>query len=127
TMRNEELPFRSEVPAQQFLLRGRSEENMADIRAYLVGVADRPSIREYLGSHRIDPREFIDRLGDKSEGNFMYLRYVLPELEAGAYQGLEIASLPAGLEDYYEENWQRMRGRDTESWFAYKLPVLVAL
>mgnify|MGYP006309417551 CR=1 FL=1 len=45
---------------------------------------------------------------EKSEGNFMYLHYVLPEIEKGAYQDLELDKLPAGLQNYYEDHWRRM-------------------
>jgi hypothetical protein len=39
----------------------------------------------------------------------MYLRYVLPEIESGAYQDLnKIENLPQGLEQYYYQHWQHM-------------------
>jgi hypothetical protein len=52
--------------------------------------------------------EFVTTLGEKSDRNFMYLRYVLPEIECGAYQSLSIESLPKGLEQYYYQHWQHM-------------------
>jgi hypothetical protein len=33
----------------------------------------------------------------KSEGNFIYLRYVIPEMEGGAYKESTLQALPAGL------------------------------
>jgi hypothetical protein len=38
----------------------------------------------------------------------MYLRYVLPEIESGAYKDLDFDRLPVGLENYYEDHWHRM-------------------
>ncbi len=36
----------------------------------------------------------------------MYLRYVLPEIERGAYKDLELEGLPFGLWKYYEDHGQ---------------------
>lgn len=57
----------------------------------------------------------------------MYLHYVLPEIEHGYYTDLGLDALPAGLQNYYEDHWRRMRGKDEEAWFKYKLPVVMAL
>ncbi|MEQ8463409.1 hypothetical protein [Coleofasciculus sp. E1-EBD-02] len=38
----------------------------------------------------------------------MYLRYVLEDIESGAYQDLNLANLPQGLQQYYYQHWQRM-------------------
>jgi hypothetical protein len=57
----------------------------------------------------------------------MYLRHVLPEIERGDRQSQPFTNLPIGLVSYYEDQWRRMRSRDEEVWFRYRLPVLVAL
>ena len=41
-------------------------------------------------------RAFVDALVAKSQGNFMYLRYVLPEIESGDYKDRGFDSLPLG-------------------------------
>jgi len=38
----------------------------------------------------------------------MYLCYVLPEIENGAYKDLGLERLPTGLENYYKDHWCRM-------------------
>src|SRR5215510_3889815 len=38
----------------------------------------------------------------------MYLRYVLPDIERGAYHDLGVERLPTGLQGYYEDHWQHM-------------------
>jgi hypothetical protein len=86
-----------------------SAENLADIREYIAKAV------EPLGIARLDNEEFI-----KHQGNFRYLRYVLPE------NGTE----PTGLMNYYEDHWQRMKGRDERErseWLDYKLKVVAAL
>ena len=52
--------------------------------------------------------DFVSQLAGLSENNFMYLRYVLPEIERGAYKSLGIDRLPAGLEGYYDDHWRLM-------------------
>lgn len=64
---------------------------------------------------------------EKSEGNFMYLRHVLPEIGMGAYKDRKLNDIPTGLENYYEDHWRRMRTQDEIAWFEYKLPVIAAL
>jgi serine/threonine-protein kinase len=79
-------------------------------------------VREYIQNRvnsseklrqRVDERgetvaEFIDKIVDKSENNFMYVRYVLQDLEKGLYQDLSLESFPQGLQGFYEFHWRRM-------------------
>ena len=52
--------------------------------------------------------EFIETLAIKSESNFMYLRYVIPEIANGTYTNLDIKGLPMGLKAFYEDHWKLM-------------------
>jgi NACHT N-terminal Helical domain 2 len=104
-----------------------SVDNIADIRAYVAQAVSRPGIQAYIATQEIDNELFVDHLVEKSEGNFMYLHYVLPEIEHGYYKDLGLEALPAGLQNYYEDHWRRMRGKDEGIWFRYKLPVIMAL
>jgi len=104
-----------------------SAGNVADIREYVRQAATRPKIQAYAVAHGIDEAQFIDLLTQKSQGNFMYLRYVLPEIESGAYKDLKLEEIPTGLRNYYQDHWSRMKGQNTDEWFKYRLPVLMAL
>lgn len=104
-----------------------SAGNIADIHEYAERTVSRPGIQAYMAAQGIDSVLFIDHLVEKSEGNFMYLHYVLPEIEHGYYRDLSLDALPAGLQNYYEDHWRRMRGQDEGLWFKYKLPVVMAL
>ena len=104
-----------------------SAGNIADIREYVERAVSRLGIQAYIATQGIDNELFIDHLVEKSEGNFMYLHYVLPEIEHGYYKDLGLEALPAGLQNYYDDHWRRMRGKDEEGWFQYKLPVVMAL
>jgi hypothetical protein len=104
-----------------------SSDNLADITDFVQASTTRPGIRMYITAQGIEASEFVTLIVQKSEGNFMYLRYVLPEIERGAYKDLELAAIPVGLQSYYQDHWRRMRGMDEEAWFEYKLLVIVAL
>ena len=104
-----------------------SAKNVADIREYIEQAVSRPGIQAYIAAQGIDNELFIDLLVEKSEGNFMYLHYILPEIEHGYYKDLGLEALPTGLQNYYGDHWRRMRGKDEDTWFKYKLPVVMAL
>jgi len=64
-------------------------------------------------SQQIDERQekisiFTDKIADKSENNFMYLRYVLLDIEKGLYKDLSLERFPQGLQGYYDFHWRRM-------------------
>jgi len=108
-------------------LRHDSTQNLADVRELVEGQLGRRGIGQYLAAQSLTEAEFVERMVEKSAGNFMYLSYVLPAIDEGAYQDRELEELPDGLQRYYEDHWKRMRGRDREVWMNQKLPVLGAL
>jgi hypothetical protein len=83
-------------------------ENIADIHDYVERAVKRTGIQAYIATQEIDNELFIEHLVEKCEGNFMYLHYVLPEIENGAYTDLGLEALPTGLQNYYEDHWRRM-------------------
>lgn len=92
-----------------------SKQNMDDIEAFLYQSLSRPGIRIYLDRHRTSESEFVKALKDKSEGFFIYLRYMIVDIEQGAYDDNSPYHLPNGLKKYYESHWKRMRGEYTRS------------
>jgi hypothetical protein len=120
-------PVKLPVEHHSLYIEPNSPENKADIRKYIEQTLTRPGIQAYISAQGITEKAFVDRLENKSEGNFMYLHYILPAIENGVYNDLRFEFLPTGLKGYYEAHWQRMQGTDDEVWFKYKLPVLMAL
>jgi hypothetical protein len=51
---------------------------------------------------------FISEITKKSEKNFMYLKYVLVDIEKGRYESTSLDNFPTGLMDYYKWHWERM-------------------
>ena len=85
------------------------EGNLLDVRDYLKNYANRSEMQKRLGEWRITNTEFVIELLQKSQGNFMYLRYVLPAIEAGKLGHGGMDGLPKGLEDYYRSHWAQMK------------------
>jgi len=110
-----------------FYIDPNSPQNRDDIRKYIIQKLSAPGIQRYIKKQDLTEEAFIKQLEDKSQGNFMYLRHILPAIEDGFYEDRKLESLPDGLKRYYEEQWERMHGTDDEAWFNYKLPVLMAL
>jgi hypothetical protein len=127
TLRNEPISLRIDCEQQTYFLKQDLDENIADIREYVASMSQSQGIKDYIKAQSIEEELFIRHLVEKSQGNFIYLRYVLPEIKRGAYKDLALEVIPAGLENYYEDHWRRMRGMDEDAWFEYKLPIVMAL
>lgn len=127
TLRRAPLHLRIECEQDTLDLEQDLAGNVADVRLYVEQAVPRNGIQDYINSQGIDADLFVDHLVEKSQGNFMYLKYVLPEIERGAYSDLRLDEIPAGLQNYYEDHWRRLRGRDESAWFEYRLPVLASL
>ncbi|MEQ8382126.1 MAG: ATP-binding protein [Coleofasciculus sp. A1-SPW-01] len=105
--------------------------NQEDVEAYIrqringVGASVSVSIRQWIQNRGANEEEFVSTLVEKSEGNFMYLRYVLDDIEKGAYPKLEIRGLPSGLQDYYYKHWERM-GMNDKPLFKIKIVYILS-
>ncbi|MCB1037740.1 MAG: hypothetical protein KDD47_28160, partial [Acidobacteria bacterium] len=108
-------------------LQGGSPDNLADVQEHLGKRFSNAKIRAYLTTQGISEEEGLRLLLERSEGNFMYLHYVLSELEqkGPAFQSFE--ELPVGLQGYYETHWKRMHIQDAEELRRLKVQTLLAL
>jgi hypothetical protein len=122
-----DIPLRLECPFQSLHLEQTSDGNLQDIRAYLYVQTVKKGIQDFIARQRLGKGGFVRLLEAKSQGNFMYLHYVLPELERGRYAATEARNLPEGLANYYASHWALMRDADRAAWFGYKLPLLLVL
>ncbi len=87
--------------------------NQDDIKEYIRFVLNNDSdykngLRNWIQTRSIADTTFVEQLANKSENNFMYLRYVLPAIAKGAYNDLDLKQLPDGLQEYYQNHWVRM-------------------
>lgn len=109
TRRQTPLPFTVAAPQALFDLMSHRELGKLDIQEYIrQQTARREKLRAWLAEQGLGVDAFVATLSDLSQDNFMYVRYVLPDIERGAYAGLAVSHLPAGLTGYYEDHWRRM-------------------
>jgi hypothetical protein len=109
TRRQTPLPFVVSAPQTLFDLMMHRGEGKRDIQEYIrQQTTRRAKLQEWIRERSLDLQAFVTQLSELSQDNFMYVRYVLPDIERGAYAGLQIAHLPAGLENYYDDHWRRM-------------------
>ena len=104
-------------------------ENLADMHVFLEAAADWPGIRKAREeSESPVPKEnFVATLLDKSQGVWIYLKYVLDEIEAGQRSPLKLDQLPKGLWQYYARFWTKWKEIHGEEWYSLYLPILSTL
>ncbi|MCC6190319.1 MAG: hypothetical protein IT318_14905 [Anaerolineales bacterium] len=108
------------------VLRAESDDNRADMSAYLHGVARKPAIAAQLQAQGYTESEFVETLAAKSGGVWMYLHYVLDDVARGRRAPLDLGRLPGGLVSYYADYWGRWRA-DIEKWDTLYAPLLAIL
>jgi hypothetical protein len=109
TQRPGTLALTVNTPPHRFDLMQYQEQSLQDIQAYIRGEIKKSSqLQAWIDEKGLTVEEFITQLANKSENNFMYLKYVLPDIKNGKYKDLSIESLPQGLQAYYEDHWRRM-------------------
>ncbi|NEO65215.1 MAG: ATP-binding protein, partial [Moorea sp. SIO4G2] len=108
TRRRVTLPFVVHTPQHLFNLMEYFDESLQDVEEYIRRATRRKKLLLWIKERELTTEEFTEQLLAKSENNFMYLRYVLPQIEKGLYHDLSLESLPTGLQGYYENHWVRM-------------------
>ncbi len=104
-----------DVPEKELDLRDEKyvNFNQDDIKEYIRFVINTDSdyqnkLKNWIQTRNIADTTFVEQLANKSENNFMYLRYVLPAIAKGDYNDLSLKQLPDGLQEYYQNHWVRM-------------------
>ncbi len=107
----------------------------ADIAAYLRQQAEQLEIAQMRqsASPTVSVKDFVSGLQKASEGNFMYLWYVLEDIRRGelGFDLSQLSQLPRGLKGYYEQFWAQMEkppgSREYDAWHQISLPVIAVL
>ncbi|BAY47348.1 hypothetical protein SAMD00079811_49660 [Scytonema sp. HK-05] len=90
-----------------------ADENRKDVKEYIRAFIndderEHDGLIKWMEIRHISPEFFIKYVAEKSQNNFMYLRYVLPNIAEGFYKKANLDELPQGLPDYYQQHWVRM-------------------
>jgi hypothetical protein len=122
------VPLNFEFAPRTERLDAQSDENLQDMRAYLAAAARRPAIAQQLRNRKYTEEEFVRQLSERSGGVWMYLHYIIREIENGNRHPLELDKLPAGLAGYYAAYWndwqEGRRGDGKTKWRTLYAPLL---
>jgi hypothetical protein len=124
--RPESLPLPNH---QVFDLMQYSAESLADVKLYIdKRTSNSASIQSWINRQNLQRDQFVAAVAQKSQNNFMYLRYVLNDIDSGKYSDVTLEDLPKELEGYYDKHWGRMEMavKDKE-WHRRKLKVIYLL
>jgi hypothetical protein len=117
--------------ASEIWIREDDPDNEKDVVHFIEGFveshADAMSTR--ITDWQVSTAEFVAKMTELSEGNFMYLVHVLPEIASGRlnYALGDIHALPRGLNGYYQRHWRDMKDADAERFARSQRPVLCFL
>jgi hypothetical protein len=119
------IPLWVEGPRRVFRLKAASRENQADVRAYLEAAATWPGVVRVLAERGYTHGQFVTTLQEKCCGMWIYLCYVVGEIERGEWSPLDLETLPKGEWQYYARYWGRWK--EQEGWHSTYLPLLSTL
>lgn len=113
-------------------LRENDPQNQRDVQAYITNSihAHREKMAVRITEWGILESEFVQVLTAHSEGNFMYLVFVLFDIRNGLLTRTsidDIHNLPKGLQSYYQRHWRTMRAQEPERFEKYYEPVVCQL
>jgi hypothetical protein len=128
-------PQIGKIDVEHYSIEDHFQDHLNTIRSYLLYKASTSEIQQALMQmkHPMSMVEFVSQLEEVSEGNFMYLRYVLDDLvdHKKSHKLLDLRSLPKGLQAYYEHLWGQMQPLEievkAEEWEYAYLPVITLL
>ena len=102
------------------------EENIRDVKKYIFRRLDASEVLQTrLAEQNIQPQIFINRVTAASQGNFLYLVWLLPAIENGTQRFDAFEALPKGLDAIYRDFLRtRTVGKDIHQWRTYYRPVL---
>jgi hypothetical protein len=103
-------------------------QSLEDVKAYLAKRTERSQlIQDWIKGRNLQREQFVTAVAQKSEKKFIYLRYVLDEIEGGTYKDVNLNDLPTGLQEYYQKHWGLMMGRDDDPLLELKVRIIYFL
>ena len=112
---------------QRWLLKiiADSNENLEDMRHFLDESTTWFGINKALKDSGYSPENYSLALMEKCQGVWIYLNFVVHEIENGERSPLNLDTLPDGLQQYYSRYWLKWREKD--EWYDVYLPLLTTL
>ncbi|MEG4085039.1 ATP-binding protein [Microcoleus sp. POL10_C6] len=102
--------------------------SLEDTKAYIAKrTSNSASIQNWIASHDLSREHFVGAVAQKSQNNFMYLRYVLNDIENGEYRDVSLEDLPRELTGYYRKHWAQMMGREDDPLLEMKVKIIYVI
>jgi len=103
------------------------DKNLEDMNVFLKEASKWPNIAEVLTKSDITSDQFVKALMDKCKGFWIYLNFIIYEIEHGKRTPLDLDELPVGLSQYYASYWLQLRDNNEIAWYDTYLPTLTTL
>ncbi|MFM6337573.1 MAG: hypothetical protein ACKPGN_16465, partial [Dolichospermum sp.] len=87
------------------------KDNLNDVRRYVKNYLNDYGVKQQIEKWQVSDGDFVEKITEKSEGNFMYLFYVMTDIkEQKLSEDIKdsIHDLPQGLNGYYSKLWDFM-------------------
>jgi hypothetical protein len=134
TRRTGRLVTAPNTPLHRYTLRWDDPLQTADVETFVRSrIESHSAIADALATSDppLSKDGFVAGLTRASEGNFMYLSYVLADIVAfEPGEPLNLTDLPQGLRGYYDQFWARMSSSQAQDWAEWQhlyLPVIERL
>lgn len=115
----------STTPCQVCYLKANSVRNQIDIRLFLEEAVTWSGIAQALQKSGYTAKRFTQLLLKRSGGIWVYLHYVIYEVEQSGQFSANLMTLPLGLTKYYTNIWRRWCKK--REWLRIYLPLLATL
>jgi hypothetical protein len=126
--RPESLPLPTTRNHRVFNLMQYDAESLEDTKAYIAKrTSNSASIQDWIASHDLSREQFVGAVAQKSQNNFMYLCYVLNDIENGEYRDVSLEDLPRELTGYYRKHWAQMIGREDDPLLEMKVKIIYVI
>jgi hypothetical protein len=124
------VALRVEGPSRVFHLEAEGGKNVADMLAYLEAAVTWPGVAHTLEEGGYTQTQFVETMLHKCRGIWVYLHYIVGEIERGERSPLDLAVLPNDVWQYYAQYWRRWQKGDKQEeadWYGEVLPLLGTL
>jgi hypothetical protein len=127
TQRQSETSLSITTRRQVLRLTADSFKNREDLRHYLEAVATRPRMQAKLDEAQFTREQFVSALLEKSQGVWIYVQFLIFELDSGTRTPHDLTTLPIGLWCYYRDFFGAWAMANPAAWSAYGIQLLTAL
>jgi hypothetical protein len=113
---------------KELFLEPDSEGNLLDIQEFIDNYyRTSEKLRQKVSTWGVSESTFKSALSKKSEGNFIYLHFILPAIVEGKFQKGTVDELPKGLKEYYRSHWDLMQIAEPKEFDTVYAPIVCML